>query len=324
MNPLEADDWRSWWRTFRSAFHTTDAGQGHMRCFATGELIEPVATHPKIKGLAGVGGLGTGDVLIGFDKQAFQSYGLVQSANAAVSEQAATAYVETLNRLISEKSIRLGNVIAVYWFTEAIPEVDDPLSWLKEPPEQAEASAELKARQLLRAIHSGERPDLANNRYLALALSGAAGRVMVREVMEGSFEALVTNIERWFADLSIVAQDGKGLCPSQKFLAVASALVRELDDLVSPWIQQLWHAAMTGSAIPSFAAARTALRVRVDVINDQVASHARMGLLKAFHIRQGDQNMYPYLNPDHPHPAYHCGRLLAVLARLQRAALGDV
>lgn len=34
--------------------------------------------------------------------------------------------------------------------------------------------------------------------------------------------------------------------------------------------------------------------------------------------------MKPYLNPEHPHPAYQCGRLLAVLARLQRAALGDV
>lgn len=34
--------------------------------------------------------------------------------------------------------------------------------------------------------------------------------------------------------------------------------------------------------------------------------------------------MQPYLNPDHPDPAYHCGRLLAVLAKLQQAALGDV
>lgn len=34
--------------------------------------------------------------------------------------------------------------------------------------------------------------------------------------------------------------------------------------------------------------------------------------------------MTAYLNPDHPKPAYHCGRLLAVLANLQRAALGDV
>lgn len=34
--------------------------------------------------------------------------------------------------------------------------------------------------------------------------------------------------------------------------------------------------------------------------------------------------MTAYLNPDHPALAYHCGRLLAVFASLQRAALGDV
>ena len=34
--------------------------------------------------------------------------------------------------------------------------------------------------------------------------------------------------------------------------------------------------------------------------------------------------MKAYLNPDHPEPAYHCGRLLAALAELQYAALGDV
>jgi len=34
--------------------------------------------------------------------------------------------------------------------------------------------------------------------------------------------------------------------------------------------------------------------------------------------------LMPYLNPEHPHPAYHCGRLMAVLAALQRRALGNV
>jgi len=34
--------------------------------------------------------------------------------------------------------------------------------------------------------------------------------------------------------------------------------------------------------------------------------------------------MSPYLNEDHPNPAYHCGRLMAVLADVQYAALGDV
>ena len=34
--------------------------------------------------------------------------------------------------------------------------------------------------------------------------------------------------------------------------------------------------------------------------------------------------MSAYLNKEHTEPAYQCGRLLAVLAGLQRAALGDV
>ena len=36
------------------------------------------------------------------------------------------------------------------------------------------------------------------------------------------------------------------------------------------------------------------------------------------------QELKLYLNEEHPSPAYQCGRLLAVLAGLQRAALGDV
>ena len=34
--------------------------------------------------------------------------------------------------------------------------------------------------------------------------------------------------------------------------------------------------------------------------------------------------MTAYLNKEHPEAAYQCGRLLAMLASLQRAALGDV
>ena len=34
--------------------------------------------------------------------------------------------------------------------------------------------------------------------------------------------------------------------------------------------------------------------------------------------------MTAYLNREHPEPAYHCGRLLAIFSSLQRAALGDV
>lgn len=34
--------------------------------------------------------------------------------------------------------------------------------------------------------------------------------------------------------------------------------------------------------------------------------------------------MQAYLNEEHPHPAYHCGRLMAVLAEIQRSALPGI
>lgn len=328
INPLERNDWHDWWRGFRISLRPPKTSSGLlMRCLLTGEAIEPVATNPKIKGLAGVGGLSMGDVLAGFDKAAFQSYGLEQAANAAMSEATATAYAETLNRLVADKSIKLGNTLATYWFTgqNDIHTEDEVMSWFVEPPEQTSGAAERHAHELLTAIRTGQRVDLANARFVSLLLSGAAGRVMVREVMQGSFEELVAHTEAWFRDLSIVARDGKSCAHDPKFLAIAGSLVRDLKDLPSPWLQQLWRAAISGGLIPAATLAQAVTRTRIDIIQDTPASHARMALIKAYLIRnRGDNNMKQYMNPDHPHPAYHCGRAIALFARLQRAALGDV
>jgi CRISPR-associated protein Csd1 len=340
INPLQRDDWRDWWRQFRTKLHPAGAGGGKlMRCILTGEMIEPVATHPKIKGLAGVGGLGAGDVLAGFDKAAFQSYGLEQAANAAMSEATATAYTETLNRLIADKSIKLGNILVTYWFTgqDEIAADEEVMAWFHEPPEQTAGAAERRAHALLTAIRTGQRPDLAGSRFVLLLLSGAAGRVMVREVMQGSFEELVVHSEAWFHDLAIVTHEGSDLAHDPKFLVVAGSLVRELKDISSPCLHQLWRAAVTGGLLPRAVLAQAIARARIDFIKADGGGNAReralriaqrqtrMALLKAYLIRnQGDTNMRPLVNPEHPHPAYHCGRALALFARLQHAALGDV
>jgi CRISPR-associated protein Csd1 len=335
INPLEQEDWHNWWREFRISIKTKPKNTApKMRCLVTGDLVEPAITHPKkIIGLAGVGGLGTGDVLAGFDKQAFQSYGLERATNAAMSEETAIAYAETLNQLIREKRVKLGSTISTYWFLETIPDEDDPLSWLSEPMEQTQASSELKAKELLRAIHDGKRPDLANNRYFAIMLSGAAGRVMVREIMQGTFENLASNIDRWFSDLSIVDREGTGIARRPKFFSIVNAIeflskdgkiLRNIDDVPPPLIRELWRSAITGGQIPSSAMSRTLMRIRTDVVSDLSPMETRFSIIKSYLVRKGDSNMQPYLNPEHPHPAYHCGRLLAVLARLQRTALGDV
>ena len=315
-----------------------------MRCLASGELITPTPTHPKIEGLSDVGGLSMGDALASFKQDAFCSYGLTQSNNAAVSEEMAVSYRAALNHLVKHHGRRLAGAKVVHWYTgekEVTPETDpinmleDGLSFLAEhaDEDQEEREAESRARQLLESLSTAKRADLMDYRYYALTLSGASGRVMVRDWMEGQFVDLATNIGAWFKDLSIVRRDGSRLAPLPKFLALLRGLVRDRKkkppplkekDLPSPLITNLWRVAVQNESIPQHIMAQALKCAKVGIIQDQPSNHARMGLIKAYHLRRGDHSMEPYLNEDHPKPAYHCGRLMAVLADLQYAALGDV
>lgn len=303
----------------------SDIRTAEMLCLLTGTISNPLLTHPKVGGLSSVGGLGTKDVFVGFDKDAFRSYGFEQAKNAAMNEVAARSYVDALEHLINNHSRKLANALVVHWFKEAVSPDNDPLSFLYEPPERTEASAQSSARKILESLRKGQRPVPANNRYFALTISGASGRVMVRDWMEGSFEELAARIEQWFFDLEIVGRDGGNLAPGPKFMAVCGSLVRELKDLPAPTTTLLWRVALAKLPIPQPYIAQALTRFRADLIDDKPFNHARMGLMKAYFIRKGgDHNMSTYLNKEHPDTAYQCGRLLAVLASLQRSALGDV
>lgn len=337
---------QGWWRTWLqrdvagpgkeaidgSANGRDDVDDSAMVCLLTGETTVPLAIHPKITGLSGVGGLAMGDVMVGFDKAAFGSYNLDQSANAAMAADAVQKYVDGLNDLIRSQSRKVGNALVVHWFGERVEPRDDPLALLFEgfeTKEQIESAALAEVRRLLASIRTGQRADLGNNHYYALTLSGAAGRVMVRDWIEGQFEDLAKHVEAWFSDLTIVARDGRGYAPNPKFMAVCGALVRDLKDLPAPTAATLWRVAVQRLPIPQPVMAQALARFRADLVDkDQPAfNHARMGLMRAYFVRKlqgSDSTMTPYLNPDHPEPAYHCGRLLALLANLQRAALGDV
>lgn len=344
--PVESDAWHEWWRGVRAASATSPGGPtvrkraGSARqtvSFIGGRPVEPLKTHPKIEGLANVGGLPMGDVLVGFDKPAFQSYFLDQSANAAVSEDEAYRYRAALNDLIAKHSQKLAGAKVVHWFKDKVKPEDDPLAWLEEGVEEQELVAQHRASELLQGIRDGRRPDLAGNCYYALTLSGAGGRVMVRDWMEGPFEDLARNIGLWFDDLSIVHRDGGRMASDPKFLAVLGALVRELSldpkkpDPPPPFVAKMWRVAVRCEPIPQTALALAYVRLKADIVDrDKTFNHARMGLLKAYFVRQDrmkgkkESDMRPTMNEQHPSPAYHCGRMMAVLAKLQQAALGDV
>lgn len=320
--------WRHYYRNVIRAAPTQERSAQY-RSFATGELVIPARTHPKIRGLAAVGGLASGDVLIGCDKEAFWSYGLEQSFNAAVSEEEARAYADVLNELVRSGK-NLAGVKVVYWFKEKVKREDDPLTFLVEPEDVLEANARTRARKLLLSIEKGERPDLVGNWYYIMIISGAAGRIMVRNWLEGEFTEFVKNVNQWFDDLEmVVLDDGVTIAPPPRFTSLLKALVRDLDELPAPLEGKLFCAAVRNEEIPYQIVAQSLNRRKVEILKNEKPSVDGMALLRAYHLRkyrkEGNelaQMLTPKLNEDFPDVAYQCGRLMAALANLQQAALG--
>ena len=360
---VESDAWHAWWQEFRSQLadlrkaknepkgrrkktDTENAGPTLMRCFLSGELVEPLPTHNKIEGLSDVGGLSMGDAFTSFDKDAFGSFGLEQGANAAMSETMVKTYVTALNDLIRHRSHRMAGVKIVYWYSSKVDPKEDPLPLLfgdigafddVEDDEPLDAQqqerlqkterlqAENAAARLLNAIKLGERPELGDCRYYAATLSANSGRVVVRDWMEGKFEELLRAVNAWFGDLAIINRYGDSIISSHKFAAVLAAPLRDLKNATPPMTATLWHCVLKQLPIPHSFMAQTLQQVRNDIVQGETLLHARFGLLKAFCNRnERTPHMNPELNELESDPAYVCGRIMAILANIQQAALGDV
>lgn len=348
--PLEQDSWHDWWREFRRGLSEKEMSSGPLRrCFVTGELTAPERTHLKISGLASVGGQPAGDVLVGFDKEAFCSFGFSQGENACVSSASMASYRSGLNELLKRSSVRVGNARVAVWFKDRVEDAENPLLALLGARSRVEdLAARQRAIDFLRSVHTGRVRPLEGNRYYALTLSGAGGRVMVRGWMEGSFESLASAIADWFDDLEITSLTGDSCAPppslgglSHNCLSLRSQRAKEqkqTDDERRRFSQPLLHAALTGTRLSDVLPLRILSCLRPELSSagsgqeDAPLQPNRFAVLRAYLVRalreRGDISMSnaitAALNPDLPSAAYHCGRVLAILAALQKRALGAV
>ena len=349
---VERTTWHDWWREFRQGLiENTHTSQ--MLCLLSGKMVEPIKTHPKITGLSDVGGISMGDNLASFKQPSFRSFGLEWAENSAMSEEMAETYRVALDSLIKENSRRLAGAKVVYWYIGDVREDEDPLPDLFEGWDFGEAEvedegeqkdskretyqAESRAARLLNAVRIGDR-DVASRlryaRYCALTLSGNSGRVVVRDWMEGHFDELIENIDAWFLDLSIIKPDGNGIAKLPGIANVITSMLpnRRQGQKYEDWIKPiggeriaLWNSALRKYPIPYSAMAKTLEQVKKDVIQDEPARHARFGLLKAYlNRKKGGPKMTEKLNTSLNEPAYLCGRIMALLADIQRSALPNV
>lgn len=351
--PLEQSArYLDWWGEFRRQF-IPSGPEILPRCLITGELAPALATVPKVSGLYNVGGHTSGDAFLCFDKDAFQSYGLKQSANAPVSEEAMAAVNAALTKLIAEAQV-LGGAKLVHWYSGPVGPGEDliPLLFGDNFPmdeDDADASDErdalVAARKLVESVREGQVPQALSMRYFIMPLSGASGRMMVRGWYEGSYEELYKNVSAWYEDLRIVSPYGRSATRPPKLKALCTRLLKPGGDAKKIWERmdkelsgltgQLLCAIVQGAALPDAVASRALswLRSNMCARDEQEgdrgprAESMAYQLLKAWLRRrqktqEGTVLMEQEVNTGYPGVAYHCGRLMAVYAAIQADALG--
>lgn len=238
-----------WWGSYRKQF-SKEKGDANIRCLITGEKTIPAVTTPPIQGLISVGGHGSGDKLICFDKPSFCSYGLKKAENAPVSEEAFAAVKSALDKLLEQAPRAIGGMRFVHWFDKELAAKLDPIMQSEdffglqaeeeEDPEDLEETAYEQRQKERDALHQADQLidsvtgketeiELPKVSYHILLLSGVTGRVMIRRYETGTYAELKKSLDQWHKDLSLTNAVGNALIPGCRLNARLFKLLKRQD-----------------------------------------------------------------------------------------------
>jgi CRISPR-associated protein Csd1 len=315
---------QSWWQTKREAEREAVSSSTVMS-LASGQMIVPVATAGKIKGIRGSPPAGAN--LISFDKDAFRSFGLEQALNAPVSFTEDAKITGALNKLI-ERGYRLNDSIYLHWTRE----VDtDPFDLL-------ETADEAAVTELFRAPVTGiQSSGLQANKYYLLSLTGNGGRIVVRDWLESTVPEVEDNVRTWFDHLSILRERDGGLRSAFGLYSLLATVVPQkknkpdFEKLPPQLPVQLLRAALTGGLLPHSLLGIALSRQNLG--GESKLNPARLALIKLYVVRSHStdprkrkamSDQLKQLDTNSTDIAYLCGQLFAIIGRLQLLALGRV
>lgn len=332
---------REYWNRLR---HERDAGTGRqVSCLVTGKEFAGAPLVRMVKGVPGASS--SGGALVSFNKPAFESHGWENNQNAPISAGAGEAVAVALARLLDRdfrlasapdsalpvRHLRLGPETAMaYWcnagpgeelvnFLAGLLSVDDPE----------------RVKEAFRSIWRGQAVALSDpGRFFGLTVSGAQGRVLIRDWFELPVAALNGNLACHFADLAIVRNTpppkGGNLPPALPLRALLGSLAPfgNTDGIPAPLVSAFVSAALRARPYPLSLLLRAMERSRAEIGRSEWADlerrDARAALIKGVLARHFNRKLTPDMDPTNAEPGYLLGRLMAVIERLQQAALGDV
>ncbi|APW63226.1 type I-C CRISPR-associated protein Cas8c/Csd1 [Paludisphaera borealis] len=329
----QSDTVKAAWLRRQAADNQTE-GRVHGVSLVSGQREEIARLHPLLSGVIGANTMGA--AIVSFNASSFESYGKSQSYNAPVGAVDVFRYTTALNRLLADKARRvsIGDATVVFWSdrAEAADAEEIAQQFFIEPVAKDVAAEDGKMIsrlwEFLKAARQGRLEDHVSDSeapFYVLGLSPNASRLSVRYWLATTVRQFAERLERHAADLEIA-----GARPGAPPLVIRGMVAEIMPQEMTSDSQKRYAAQLAGEiaravlgGLPRFPEALLNSIVR-RIRSDGVMSWRRASILKAFLKREGSFDVDVYLNKEHPEKAYHCGRLLAVLAFAQEQALGKV
>ncbi len=314
--PIDLPAVQRFWRSV----HTPGA-DAMGQCLVCGErkpLLDRLQA--KIKGIRG--GQSSGTSIVSANSEAFESYGLKASKTAPTCYECGEGFTRAANEhLAGENScFAVGGATFIFWTRKRV--AFNFGSFMRDPnPAQVRALLD----SVRSARHAGIEKGTA---FYAISFSANGGRAVVRDWMDTTVGRVQESVARWFELQRIThprAEDPEGDNPRPLGLySLAVSTVRRTRDLPVTTPRVLFRVALAGGPVPLEVAFQAVRRNRAERnVTAERAALTKLVLLS--HLAQHPKEDYMVaLEPEHPEPAYHCGRLLAVIESVQYAALGRV
>lgn len=314
-----------------------ESDDGIMMCPIEGERLRAARIHEKIKGIKGGNSAGAG--LVNFNSSAFESYGKSQSMNSGISEKAMKKYTSSLNKLLADPMhhIYSDDMTVVFFAMKHDDKAECDLfnGYLNSSNGVTEDSTKADVKAVSENIYykgqTGNAQALDDDvdngvDFFVAGFTPNGSRICQKFMVRNKFGKIIDNVKQHQQDMAICGSNGEiPLWRINKELVSPNSA-----NAISPALQSdIFQAILNGTNYPYTLLETVVRRVCTDSDTDSnnkiKINEVRAGLIKAFINRKarinGDkEEITMTLNPENTNPAYLCGRLFAVLEKIQLEA----
>ena len=300
-------------------------------CLITGQhgsLVE-TTTATMIPGSQATAKLVAFQVNSGYD-----SYGKSKCDNAPISKDAEFAYTTALNTMLGKDShnkFRVGNRTFLFWAStkdevaeQAEESLFDLLGFQEEDTDDPNAKIE-QVRKVFTSIYSGSLKTNLDDRFYTLGLAPNSARIAVVYWSETSLKDFAGMILKHFKDMEIIdGRKEKKPYMGIKDILSAVTLNGKQSEATPNLPEAVVKSIFQGLPYPYTLFSACIRRLRAESGEKSGMRIGRLAILKAYLNRINDNNkkIEAMLDKDNTNQGYLCGRLFAVLDRIQEDANG--